>query len=384
MKKSILILGCKNYPAFSSNKVISGGMEVYVWELVKHLKEDFDFIIIAGYSKSDNASVKVISVPIFGGFAWQPISLLFFSFFVCLGLIIRRMKIDLINAQTPLSGLIGFIFKKLFGVPYVVSVHIFASTKEHVGRFAGIYGAIEKIVLNNSDKVICAGYKLQEHLITKYNLPSSHFVIIHPGMDQVSADKVTVGATLNKVLEDPSFKLLFLGRLVEENGLMDLLEAMKYLKDKPVKLLIAGNGNLESAIREYVQKKQLQDKVKLLGIVRGDDKTALLQNVNLAIRLSYHEVFPVAYLEAITFGIPVVATPVGDTEYLADMTSAITIVPLNAPRNAADVIEGMTNAGGLSLDIISKCNSYIQGISWETQANKTRCLFNGILKENIC
>ena len=222
MKRNVLVLGCKNYPAFSSNKVISGGMEVYVWELVKHLKEDFDFIIIAGYSKSDNASVKVISVPIFGGFAWQPISLLFFSFVVCLGLIIRRMKIDLINAQTPLSGLIGFIFKKLFGVPYVVSVHIFASTKEHVGRFAGIYGAIEKIVLNNSDKVICAGYKLQEHLITKYNLPSSHFVIIHPGMDQVSADKVTVGATLNKVLEDPSFKLLFLGRLVEEMSLPSL------------------------------------------------------------------------------------------------------------------------------------------------------------------
>ena len=239
-------------------------------------------------------------------------------------------------------------------------------------------------MLSNADKVICAGYKLQEHLISQYNSDPNHYVVIHPGMDKVNADKVTVGDTLKKVLDDGSFKMLFLGRLIEENGLIDLLEAMKYLKDKQVKLLIAGNGNLESAIREYIQKEQLQDKVKLLGIVRGNDKLALLQNVNLAIRLSYHEVFPVAYLEAITFGIPVIATPVGDTEYLAEKAGAITVVPLNDPHKAADVIVGMINTGGLSLDIISKCNSYIQGISWETQADKTRCLFNGILKETIC
>jgi glycosyltransferase involved in cell wall biosynthesis len=383
MKKNILILGCKNYPAFSSPIVISGGMEVYVWELIKHLKDVFDFTVIAGRSKSDDKSVKVISVPIFGGFAWQPISLVFFSFFICLGLIIKRKKIDLINAQTPLSGLIGFVFKKLFGIPYIVSVHIFASTKEHVGRLAGVYGVIEKLVLNNADKVICAGYKLQEHLTSRYKLHPDHFVVIHPGMDQVKNDKVAVNNTFKKVLDDGSFKMLFLGRLVDENGIMDLLEAVKYLKDKPVKLLIAGNGNLEAAINGYIQKEQLQSKVKLLGIVRGKDKISLLQNVNLAVRLSYHEVFPVAYLEAITFGIPVVATPVGDTEYLAERTNAISIVPLNDSRKAADVIEEMIIADGLSPKVIKKCEAFIQGINWKTQAEKTACMFNKILKENI-
>ena len=380
MNKNILILGCKNYPAFSSPIVISGGMEVYVWELVKHLKDVFDFTIIAGHSKSDDESVKVISVPIFGGLVWQPISLVFFSFFICLGLIIRRKKINLINAQTPLSGLISYVFKKLFGIPYIVSIHSFGSTKEHLGRFAGIYGVIEKLVLNNADKVICAGYKQQQLLTSQYKLHSDHFVVIHPGMDQVKNDKVAVDDTLKKVLDDGSFKMLFLGRLVAENGLMDLLEVVKYLKDKPVKLLIAGNGNLEAAIREYIQKEQLQDKVKLLGIVRDKNKIALLQNVNLAVRLSYHEVFPVAYLEAITFGLPVVATPVGDTEYLAEMTNAISIVPLKDSRKAADVIERMIIADGLSSEVFKKCEAFIQGINWKTQAEKTACMFNWVLK----
>jgi glycosyltransferase involved in cell wall biosynthesis len=152
---------------------------------------------------------------------------------------------------------------------------------------------------------------------------------------------------------------------------MDLLEVVKYLKDKPVKLLIAGNGNLEAAIRKYIQKEQLQDKVKLLGIVRDKNKIALLQNVNLAVRLSYHEVFPVAYLEAITFGLPVVATPVGDTEYLAEMTNAISIVPLKDSRKAAEVIERIIMADGLSSEVIKKCEAFVQGINWKTQAEKT-------------
>jgi len=107
-----------------------------------------------------------------------------------------------------------------------------------------------------------------------------------------------------------------------------------------------------------------------------------LQNVNLVVRLSYHEVFPVAYLEAITCGIPVVATPVGDTEYLAEKTGAIKIIPLGDPRATADVIQEMVDSNGLSRDVISKCNDYLDEISWKTQAEKTRLLFEDVLRNN--
>ena len=106
MKKHILILGCKNYPAFSSRKIISGGMEVYVSEIISYLKEDFRFTIIAGYSHSDDVNVKVISVPLVGEFALQPISLTIFSFFIALWKVITGTKYHLVNAQTPLSGFV--------------------------------------------------------------------------------------------------------------------------------------------------------------------------------------------------------------------------------------------------------------------------------------
>lgn len=56
---TVLIVGCKNYPAFSSDKVISGGMEVYVYELIKHLKTTFRFKIVAGMGKTLQRTDKV-------------------------------------------------------------------------------------------------------------------------------------------------------------------------------------------------------------------------------------------------------------------------------------------------------------------------------------
>jgi glycosyltransferase involved in cell wall biosynthesis len=162
---------------------------------------------------------------------------------------------------------------------------------------------------------------------------------------------------------------------------MDLLEAMKRLTGTPVKLLIAGNGNLEGAIRRYVEKEQLQDQVELLGIVSGDDKIALLRSVDLVIRTSYHEVFPVAYLEALAHGVPVVATPVGDTEYMAKATGGIEIVPVKDPVKIAAAIERQRHHAGLDPEAVMHCQQYLQSITWASQAEKTISLFNCVLSK---
>jgi len=379
MKKHVLILGCKNYPAFSSQKVISGGMEVYVWDILRHMKGTYDFTVISGYSKGDD-EVKVISVPLVGGFALQPITLCFYSFIIAFWLALFGKKIDLINAQTPLSGLIGLFLKKLFKIPYVVTVHIFASGKEHVGGFAKMYGVIERVVLKNADKVVSAGYQLKRFLDDRYAFPEDHVVVINPGMDIFDNVDVPVSDTIRKELDDDTFKLLFLGRLIEENGLFDLLEAVKFLRDKPVKLLIAGNGNLEDFVRDYIEKEQLQEKIKLLGIIKGAEKAYLIKNVDLSIRTSYHEVFPVAYLESIAAGIPVVATPEGDTEYLAKKTGAITIVPVKQPKAAAEAIEKHRLAGPLTKEVVDRCREFIRSIGWQQQARATQDMFDTVIK----
>lgn len=380
MKKHILILGCKNYPAFSSRKVISGGMEVYVSEIISYLKRDFRFTVIAGYSHSDDVDVRVISVPLIGKFALQPISLTFFTFFIAFWKVITGTRYDLVNAQTPLSGFVGYLLKKLFGIPYVVTVHIFAATTAHVGWAARIYGLIEKLVLRNADKVISAGYELKKYLDTRYKFKEGHVLVIHPGMDVVSYSEENVNFDLRQKLEEPAYKILFMGRLIEENGVKDLLEAVRRIKSENFKLFFAGNGNLESLISGFIEKEQLHDKVILLGLIRGDDKQYLIRNVHLSIRTSYHEVFPVAYLESVSVGVPVIATPVGDTEYMAERTNAIVIVPVNDPDRVASAIKDQMAKGQLPEESVKKAQSFIESISWGKQSLLTSEVFREIME----
>ena len=380
MKKHILILGCKNYPAFSSKKVISGGMEVYVTEILGYLKKYFRFTVIAGYSTSDDVGVRVRSVPLIGKFALQPISLFFYSLFIAIWQVIRGTRYDLVNAQTPLSGFVGYLLKKWFGIPYIVTVHIFAATPAHVGWAARIYGHVEKLVLRHADQVLSAGYELKKYLDTRYGFKDGHVVVVHPGMDVVTFDGTNVSNDLREKLKTDSYRILFMGRLIEENGVQDLLEAIRMMKNDDFKLYFAGNGNLEKLISGFIEKEKLHDKVSLLGVIRGSDKQFLIRNVDLSIRTSYHEVFPVAYLESVSVGVPVIATPVGDTEYMAERTDAITIVPVNDPESVASAIREHMRKGPLPEESVRKAQSFIDSISWEKQSLQTKDIFNSIMK----
>jgi glycosyltransferase involved in cell wall biosynthesis len=379
LKKNIIILGCKNYPAFSSDKVISGGMEIYVEEIVKRLEKHFHFTLISGYSRTENSSVNIISVPIIGKSVLQPISLFVISFFIILGKAISGSKFDLINAQTPLAGFIGYLVKKTIKIPYITTVHIYASDPEHTGIFSKIYGIVEKIVLKNSDIIICAGYKLQQHLVTRYNLDASKMTVINPGMNKPQLHGKRAECAELAPLFGKSITLLFLGRLTQEKGLIDLLKAMALLKEKKIVLLIAGNGDLGHFINEFIVKESLENSVKLLGMVQGEKKRMLLENADILIRTSYHEVFPVAYLEAIAYGMPVIATPAGDTELIANRTGAIHIVPMNDPQTVAQTILKLAESPKLDQKTISRSINFIQEISWDKQAEKTLTEFNKLI-----
>ncbi|WP_179131402.1 glycosyltransferase family 4 protein [Candidatus Entotheonella palauensis] len=382
MERHILILGCKNYPGFSSSKVISSGMEVYVTELVKYLKSCYRITLITADSAvSQEDNIRVVSQPIFGGRLFQPISLFFFSFLPALKL---RKQIDLINTQTPLSGLIAYLLKKWFRIPYVVSVHMYASSSEHTGSrlYSAIYHYIEKIVYSAADKIVCAGYGLRDHIIEQHRVDPNRIVVINPGAGPVEVGEPSPSCRREAHQDDGGLKVLFLGRLIQENGIIDLLEAMKLLTGQPVKLLIAGNGNLERYIRQFIDKHKLQDHIEMLGIVSGEAKDKLLKSVHVLIRTSYHEVFPVAYLEALAYGIPVIATPVGDTAYMAEQTGGIDLVPVNDPGGTASAIAGRMHHHVLEPELIDRCQNYLRDISWENQADKTVALFNEVMSRH--
>lgn len=115
--------------------------------------------------------------------------------------------------------------------------------------------------------------------------------------------------------EDP-FKVLFLGVLIKRKGVSDLLKAIRMIKDKKtsisVKYYIAGSGAEERALKEECTKLGLDQDVSFLGWTVGEQKTNLLKICQMLVLPSYNEGLPIAVLEAISYGMPVVASNVGD------------------------------------------------------------------------
>lgn len=108
-------------------------------------------------------------------------------------------------------------------------------------------------------------------------------------------------------------KILFLGLLSQQKGVYDILEVCsKYkteLQDK-VELHIGGNGDSKRLIEE-INEKGLSDFVFYEGWVSGERKTQLLSESDIFILPSYAEGLPISLLEAMSYKLPVISTPVG-------------------------------------------------------------------------
>lgn len=110
---------------------------------------------------------------------------------------------------------------------------------------------------------------------------------------------------------------LYLGVLVKRKGVIDLLKAIKNLKDnglldeKKAAFNIGGTGECEAELRNYVKENSLASYVSFLGWVAGEEKIKQLQTNQVLVLPSYNEGLPIAILEAISYGMPVVATDVG-------------------------------------------------------------------------
>ena len=174
----------------------------------------------------------------------------------------------------------------------------------HAGRFAVFYQqhryAVRKVV-DKSDVIIALSEFWKEYF--KKEFPTKRVEIIK---NVISAPKVHKQQT-------SYFTLLFLGLLGKNKGIYDLLECIRDHKVEfqgKLKLYIGGNGEIEN-VKQLIKEYGIADIVIFEGWVSGDKKIELLNNSDAYILPSYKEGLPISILEAMSYGMPIISTPVG-------------------------------------------------------------------------
>ena len=139
-------------------------------------------------------------------------------------------------------------------------------------------------------------------------------------------------------------------RLEEVKGHRFLIEAWRLLLDRGVsaKLWLAGDGTLQARIQTQIRELGLQDSVLLLGTVpnrsilqmykEGVVSALVVPSVDLG--NGHHEGVPVSLVEAMSYAIPVVATPTGGITELV-IPGAGLLVPPENPLALADAIQSL-------------------------------------------
>jgi len=128
-------------------------------------------------------------------------------------------------------------------------------------------------------------------------------------------------------------RVLFLGTVGAGKGVFDLMEAAALVKKAgcPLRLTLAGPpahaGDLDM-VRDWVECLGLTGLCEAVGQVQGAAKTQLLHGCDVLALPSYQEALPMAILEAMAAGLPIVATRVGGIpELVADGYNGFLITP---------------------------------------------------------
>lgn len=219
-------------------------------------------------------------------------------------------------------------------VPHLV-VQFHGSTPEIVlGAGYGAFKRATRSLLRLTDGVIVSSSEEQRAWQKFY--PQGRWFTARNPFVQVEVKRSNVATPPPWVLPDNTPNLLFVGRLIVEKGIFDLLEALSGMNGETrFHLLVIGSGPAEEEFKAKVQSLGLKDKVTIAGHV---DETALrcaYQSANVFVLPSWSEGLPTVLLEAMDAGLPIVTTRIrGAADHLKEDVHACLVPPRNPPKLA--------------------------------------------------
>jgi len=130
----------------------------------------------------------------------------------------------------------------------------------------------------------------------------------------------------------------YIGRLTEEKGILNLVGAIPKVLEmrEDVRFLIGGDGYLRGKIEEYLKKRNLNDKVKVVGWIPHEELSKHLNELKLLVLPSYTEGLPNIMLEAMACGTPVLATAVGSIPDIVRSKDTGFLMKRNSPQCIAE------------------------------------------------
>lgn len=379
-----------------------GGIGTYTYNLAQSLsKKGHDITVITKALRKDSVykdrNVKVYRIldkklpfkgitRIFNLFSGGGFSRYWHSRFVFLKIrevMKKEGKFDVIEG--PLWDGECICYSNKLGAPLVLRLQtpIFKSTEilgKNKNRFLEF---IERKSLEKATLITSISKNISEVISRYYKIPSGKILLCYLGIQFPDIAK--------PVFKKDPFKLLYVGRLEKRKGTEEFIDSLPEILEKKPKILVdivgrdcyQTRGNISYA--EYFKikvPKKFSKRVKFHGFVSKSKLDNFYQNCDVFIAPSRYESFGLIFLEAMSYGKPVIGTKVGGIPEIVRDKEVGLLIDVNKPDQIAGSVIKLFDDEKLREKLGRRAFSYVRkNFSVEKLTETSLRIYNQAIKK---
>jgi starch synthase len=315
-------------------------------------------------------------------------------------------NIDVVHTHTWYVSMAGYLAKKLYGVPFVLTTHslepLRAWKAEQLGSGYAMSSWMESTAIHDADAIVAVSQGTRDDILRAYpDIDPARIHVIYNGIDLKEYQKTPETSALVRYGVDPAIPyVLFVGRITRQKGVTHLVDAIGYLPEDTQVVLCAGapdTPEIAAELREKVDRAR-EKHPRIVWIEKMVTKPEVIQlysNCRVFCCPSVYEPFGIINLEAMACRAPVVASSTGgikevvvegETGYLVPFEGdRVTGFPVDPDAFAQDLAGRIT----ILLNDPEKCSRFgdegrkrVEDIfSWTAIAQQTTALYQTLINE---
>ena len=302
-------------------------------------------------------------------------------------IIAEQGNFDVIHAHDWLVAYAAKTLKNSYNIPIVATIHA-----TEAGRNSGIHDETQRYINDTewmltyeASEVIVNSNYMKGELQRLFGLPYEKINVIPNGVNINLFNGIERDYNFRRQYAADNEKIiLYVGRLVYEKGIQNLIAAMPKVLNgyHDSKLIIAGKGGMIDELRDEVRRLNIENKVYFTGYLNLNQVTKMYKCADIAVFPSTYEPFGVVALEGMLSGTPVVVSDVGGLNEIVQHRENGMKSYAGNPNSIADSILELLYNPQLCANIVKKAKAKVRNeYNWNKIAQDTHFIYQKAICE---
>ena len=200
------------------------------------------------------------------------------------------------------------------------------------------FNFILKKLFSFCDIFLCQGENWKKFAINSLKINKDKIEIV-PNWTATS-ELIELGLN-RKIVMKKELEILFVGWIIKEKGILELLNSFQRLinKNYKVRLKLIGDGDYRDYIKAFSVKNKLDNLISVSGWIQKKELLEIYKNSDIFVLPSWNEGMPNALIESLSSGLPSIATSVGVIEDYFFNNKDLLIIPVKNENKLTKALE---------------------------------------------